>query len=34
LDSSLHHDHFELSSADIRLQFIENDVMEHELFRL
>ena len=34
LDSSLHHDHFELSSADIWLQFIENDVMEHELFRL
>ena len=34
LDSGLHHDHFELSSADIRLQFVENDVMEHELFRL
>jgi hypothetical protein len=34
LDSGLHHDHFELSSADIWLQFIENDVMKHELFRL
>jgi hypothetical protein len=34
LDTSLHHDHFELSSADIWLQFIENDVMKHELFRL
>jgi hypothetical protein len=34
LDSGLHHDHFELSSTDIWLQFVENDVMEHELFRL
>jgi hypothetical protein len=34
LDTGLHHDHFELSSADIWLQFIENDVMKHELFRL
>src|ERR1700747_2377875 len=34
LDTGLHHDHFELSSADIWLQFVENDVMKHELFRL
>lgn len=34
LDSGLHHDQFELSSADIRLQFVENDMMKHELFRL